>query len=128
MTDTNVRSFAVVTDASTGIGFHLARIFTQNGFDVLVTTDEERIFEDARELEDTGAQVYSVQADLSKDEDVERLWSEVLATGRSVDAIALSAGFGEGGDFVGTDLKKELKMIDLNVKAVVHLPSLPRSR
>jgi len=124
MADTNTPQFAVVTGASTGIGYHLARVFAQNGFDVLVTADEDRITEAAREIEALGAKVYSVQADLSKDEEVERLWREILATGRTVDAIALNAGFGLGGDFVETDLKKELKMIDLNVKAVVHLAKL----
>ena len=124
MTDTSTRQFAVVTGASTGIGYHLARVFAQNGFDILVTADEERVSEAAREIEALGAKVYTVQADLSKDEEVGRLWEEILATGRMVDAIALNAGFGAGGDFIETNLKKELKMIDLNVKAVVHLAKL----
>ncbi|MBV8631808.1 MAG: SDR family NAD(P)-dependent oxidoreductase [Silvibacterium sp.] len=125
MTDTSTRQFAVITGASTGIGYHLAQVFARNGFDVLMTADEDRISEAAREVETPGARVYSVQADLSKDEEVERLWKEILGTGRAVDAIALNAGFGTGGDFATeTDLKKELKMIDLNVKAVVHLAKL----
>jgi short-subunit dehydrogenase len=125
MTDSSTRSFAVVTGASTGIGYHLARVFAENGFDVLITADESRIDQAAREIEATGAKVYSVQADLSKDEEVERLWNEVLATGRPVDAIALNAGIGTGGEFATeTDLKTELKIIDLNVKSTVHLAKL----
>ena len=88
MANSVIRPFAVVTGASTGIGYHLAGVFARNGFDVLMTADEPRIMEAASEIESLGAKVYSVQADLAKDEEVERLWKEVLATGRPVDAIA----------------------------------------
>jgi short-subunit dehydrogenase len=125
MTDSTARQLAVVTGASTGIGYHLARVFAENGFDVFITADENRLQEAAREIEALGAKVYSVQADLSKDEEVERVWREVLATGRPVDAIALNAGIGTGGEFASeTDLKTELKIIDLNVKSTVHLAKL----
>lgn len=124
MTEAARRQFAVVTGASTGIGYHLARVFAENGFDVLVTADEDRITQVAKDIEALGAKVYSVQADLSKDEEVERLWREVVATGRPVDAIALNAGVGLGGDFAENDLKAELKIIDLNVKSTVHLAKL----
>lgn len=119
------RSFAVVTGASTGIGYHLARIFTENGFDVLITADEGKISEAARDIESNGAKVISVQADLSKPEEVERLWKEVEATGRPVDAIAINAGIGTSGDFVSeTDLQQELRIVDLNVRSTVHLSKL----
>jgi uncharacterized protein len=125
MANSVIRRFAVVTGASTGIGYHLAGVFARNGFDVLMTADEPRIMEAASEIESLGAKVYSVQADLAKDEEVERLWKEVLATGRPVDAIALNAGTGISGDFAReTDLKTELRMIDLNVKSTVHLAKL----
>jgi hypothetical protein len=53
------------------------------------------------------------------------VWSEVLATGRPVDAIALNAGIGTGGDFAReTDLNTELRIIDLNVRSTVHLAKL----
>jgi short-subunit dehydrogenase len=119
------RSFAVVTGASTGIGYQLARVFAENGFDVLVTADEGKINEAARELESLGAKTYSVQADLAKAEEVENLWKAVQATGRPVDAIAINAGVGTSGDFSGeTDLQKELRIVDLNVRSTVHLAKL----
>jgi uncharacterized protein len=60
MTDSALRPFAVVTGASSGIGYHLARTFAQNGFDVLVTAEEDEITEAAREIQALGATVYSV--------------------------------------------------------------------
>ena len=100
--------FAVVTGASTGIGYHLARIFAEEDFDVLITADELRIQEAAREIELAGGRVYAVQADLTRPEEVERLWQEVEKTGRDVDAIAINAGIGTSGDFSSeTDLRQE---------------------
>ncbi len=119
------RQLAVVTGASTGIGLCLAREFATHGFDVLMAADEARINDSAQEIESLGAKVYAVQADLSKEAEVEKLWREVEATGRPVDAIAINAGIGTAGDFADeTDLRTELKLIDLNVRSTVHLAKL----
>jgi short-subunit dehydrogenase len=119
------RPFAVVTGASTGIGYHLARVFAENGFDVLMTAEEGGISDAAQDIESLGARVYTVQADLTKDDEVKRLWKEILAAGRPVDAIALNAGIGIAGDFTQeTELEVELKIIDLNVRSTVHLAKL----
>lgn len=123
------RSFAVVTGASTGIGYHLAREFASHDFDVLITADENRIHQAALEIEQLGARVYPVQADLTKPEEVERLWKEVQATGREVDAIAVNAGMGTSGDFsTETELDRELRIVDLNVRSTVHLSKLAARR
>jgi uncharacterized protein len=124
-TETAARPFAVVTGASSGIGHQLARVFAENGFDVLITAEESRIADAAQGIEALGARVYTVQADLTKDEEVKRLWNEILATGRPVDAIALNAGIGTAGDFTQeTELETELRIIDLNVRSTVHLAKL----
>src|SRR5947209_8012348 len=112
--DVSGRQFAVVTGASTGIGYHLARIFAEEDFDVLITADEARIEEAAREIEQPGGKIYAVKADLTRPEEVERLWREVEKTGRDVDAIAINAGIGISGDFSSeTDLQQELRIVDL---------------
>ncbi|HZR65778.1 MAG TPA: SDR family oxidoreductase [Terriglobales bacterium] len=114
--------FAVVTGASSGIGLELARVFAENGYDLLVNSSGERLEGAAAELKNLGVEVTPVQADLSTYEGVEQLWSEIESTGRPVDAIALNAGVGVGGDFAReTDLSEELKMVQLNCTSVVHL-------
>jgi short-subunit dehydrogenase len=116
------RPFAVVTGASSGIGYELAKQFAENGYDLLVCAESPDIKNAAQEFSDLGAQVWSVQTDLSTDEGAERLYDEVRATGRPLDAIALNAGVGVAGDFAReTDLADELKMIHLNVCSTVHL-------
>jgi short-subunit dehydrogenase len=119
---TSSRPLAVVTGASTGIGFHLARIFAENGYDLLITAEEDRIQDAARDLESTGAVIRVVKADLTKKDEVARLWNEIAAIGQPVDAIALNAGVGPSGSFVDeTDLDAELDMIRLNVLSTVQL-------
>lgn len=60
--------------------------------------------------------------DLATPDGVEQLTGAVTELSRPVDALALNAGRGAGGDFVGgTDLRDELTIVDLNVRSTVHL-------
>ncbi|MBV9483370.1 MAG: SDR family NAD(P)-dependent oxidoreductase [Acidobacteria bacterium] len=118
----NDRGLAVVTGASSGIGYNLARVFAEHGFDLLVTSGSERIDNAAPDFSALGVEVRSVKVDLSTFEGVEQLWAEIGSSGRPVDAIAINAGVGVGGDFVReTKLEDELKLIQLNVTSTVHL-------
>ena len=122
MNSSLTRPLAVVTGASNGIGYELAKQFAQNGFDLLVTSTGPSIKEAAIAFEKLGAQVETVEADLATYDGVETLYNKIKATGRSVDAIAINAGVGVGGDFAReTDLKDELNLIELNVVSSVHL-------
>ena len=119
--ESNHRLFAVVTGASSGIGYELARVFAKNGYDLLVTSGSPGAEEAARDLGSLGANVQSVQADLATHDGVEKLWQTIKSTGRPIDAIAINAGVGVGGKFAETDLQKELNLIQLNVTSTVHL-------
>jgi len=116
------KPFAVVTGASSGIGYELARQFAEHGFDLLVTATGPNIEQAARALRGMGAQVETAQADLATYAGVEALYRAIQATGRPVDAIAINAGVGVGGEFArDTDLDAELNVINLNVVSTVHL-------
>jgi short-subunit dehydrogenase len=122
MSSSTDRPLAVVTGASSGIGYELAKQFAENGFDLLVAAEDGGINERARDFEGLGASVESVQSDLSTYEGVEKLYERIKAAGRPVEAIAINAGVGVGGDFTQqTDLKDELNLINLNVTSTVHL-------
>jgi short-subunit dehydrogenase len=113
--------FAVVTGASSGIGYNLAKVFAENGFDLFIVSNGERLEQAHSDLEALGAQVTSLQADLADYDSVMDFWEAVEATGRPVDAIAINAGVGVGGLFKETDLDEEINLVRLNVEGTVHV-------
>ena len=112
---------AVVTGASSGIGLELAKLFAQNGYDLVIVAEDEGIESAADQLRSLGPMVESVQADLATEDGVEELWERIEEMGRPVDAIAINAGVGVGGPFLETDLEEEINLINLNVTGAVHL-------
>jgi short-subunit dehydrogenase len=123
MTGPTGREFAVVTGASSGIGYELAKQFVEHGYDVLMTAEDEALEQAAADLRRDGRhEVIAVRADLATYDGVERLYAAIRESGRPVDAIAINAGRGIGGDFTRqTDLRDELNVIDVNVTSTVHL-------
>jgi short-subunit dehydrogenase len=116
---------AVVTGASSGIGYELARQFAQNGFDLLIVAEDGTIHDAASSLQTIGAEVQAVQADLADYTGVEKLHQAIQSNGRPVDALAINAGVGVYGDFTReTNLRDELNLINLNVTSAVHLAKL----
>jgi len=123
MTTPTDRQFAVVTGASSGIGYELAKQFAEHGFDLMVVAEDDAIDQAAADLRRDGKnEVLPVQADLATYDGVEHLYAAILETGRPVDAVAINAGRGIGGDFTTqTELRDELNVIDVNVTSTVHL-------
>ena len=122
MDNSFTRPLAVVTGASNGIGYELAKQFAQNGFDLLVTATGSSINEAAQAFLELGAKVETVQADLATYDGVETLYNKIKVINRPVEAIAINAGVGVGGEFAReTDLTDELNLINLNVVSSVHL-------
>jgi len=123
MDDTStIRPLALVTGASSGIGLELARVLAENGFDLVVCAEDAGIAVAAEALAaEGGAAVRSVRADLATAAGVEELVTEVTATGRPLDVLALNAGIANGGPFLETPLEDDLRVIGLDVASVVHL-------
>src|SRR3954467_637905 len=114
-----VRSFAVVTGASTGIGLELARCCAQDGFDLLIAADEPQIEQAAASLRGNGGSVEAVQADLATLEGVDKLYA--AANGRPVDALLANAGRGLGHAFLDQDFKRARLVIDTNITGTIYL-------
>ncbi len=113
-----VRPFAVVTGASAGIGYELAKQCIAGGFDVLICADDAKINECPQML-GTSTKVEAVQADLSNGEGVKKL---VAAIGeRKVDALLANAGRGLGKAFLDQNPDKWRAVIDTNITGTLLL-------
>jgi len=112
---------ALITGASSGIGFELAREMASRRYDLIVAAEDERLNEAAIILRGSGRQVSTVRADLATREGVTELWKSAEALGRPIDVACINAGVGVGGLFWETALDAELNMVDLNCAGTVQL-------
>jgi short-subunit dehydrogenase len=119
------RPLAVVTGASSGIGYELARVFGEEGHDLLILAEDAELTRARGSLAETGAAVEAHRVDLATEAGVVETYRHIARTERPVEALALSAGVGAAGAFAtDTDLADELRLIDLNVRSTVHLCKL----
>ncbi|WP_307133985.1 SDR family NAD(P)-dependent oxidoreductase [Streptomyces aurantiacus] len=117
----DTKPLALVTGASSGIGYELAKQFAENGYNLLLTAENGELHQAADEIRAHGAQVEAVRIDLAVPDGVDRLYAAVTALGQPVAAAALNAGMAKGGRFVENELVDELRLIDLNVTSTVRL-------
>jgi len=115
----NGRPLAVVTGASTGIGYELARCCAAAGYDLVVAADEPQIRAAADSFEALGVEVTAVEADLSTLEGVDELCSAFA--GRRVDALLANAGRGLGKAFLDQNFGDIRHVIDTNITGTVYL-------
>jgi short-subunit dehydrogenase len=115
---------ALVTGASSGIGFELAKQFAEHGYDLVLAADDDAIKDVPEKLSQYGAAVQPVQVDLRTPEGVEHLYQSTIEGDRVLAAAALNAGIGRGEMFLKSELADDLSIVDLNVRSTVHLAKL----
>jgi short-subunit dehydrogenase len=111
--------FAIITGASTGIGFELATLAAKDGYDILVVADEPLVEAAAADFKQFGTDVQSVEADLSTIEGVDRLLA--AAGGRQIDLVCANAGRGLGHGFLDQSVADWRKVVDTNVVGTLYL-------
>ena len=117
---------ALITGASSGIGYELAVLFAADGFDcILVARSHGKLQELAARLEgEHRVKTLVLAKDLSKPSAVDEIYEEVSAASMEVDVLVNNAGFPVYGLFVETDLAAELEMLQVNVVALTALTKL----
>jgi len=113
------RPLAMVTGASTGIGYELAICCAKAGFDLLIVADQPTINDAAAQLRNYGVEVEAVEADLATREGVDKFYG--AAQGRPVDALLANAGHGLGGGFLDQNFDDVRHVIDTNITGTVYL-------
>jgi uncharacterized protein len=113
------RELAVVTGASTGIGYELALCCARRGFDLLIAADQSRIHEAADHFRTLGVSVDALQVDLATIEGVDQLYE--TTRGRPVDLLLANAGHGLGGAFLDQDFARAHHVIDTNITGTIYL-------
>ena len=111
---------ALITGASSGLGYDMAIILSNMGYDlILVARREDKLIELKNKI---STNVKIICKDLSQENSCNELFDEVK--NESIDVLINNAGFGTYGAFSASDLKNELNMIDLNIKGVHILTKL----
>ena len=117
---------ALITGATSGIGYELSKLFAHDGYDlVLVARDRERLEKTAARLrQQKGANVTVLAGDLALPDTPDRLCAELEQKSIAIDVLVNNAGFNVYGPFTETDLQKELQMIQVNMVSLTHLTKL----
>jgi short-subunit dehydrogenase len=112
---------AVVTGASSGIGFELAKIAAQEGYDLLIAANEAEINDAAAQIRGTGVNVDAVQADLATTDGVNALVERIRSSRSQIELLMANAGRGLGHGFLDQDLSQVRRVIDTNITGTMEL-------
>ena len=111
--------FAIITGASTGIGFELATLAAKDGYDIVVVADEALINDAAADFRQFGTDVTAVEADLSTTEGVDTLLAAI--DGRKIDVLCANAGRGLGHAFLDQKVDDWRAVVDTNITGTLYL-------
>lgn len=114
---------ALITGGTSGIGAAFARALAKRGDHlVLVARDAERLAAVAAELSERhGARVETLQADLSRRDEVQRVAARLEAPDAPIDLLVSNAGFGVQTKLTAEDTSPHEYAIDVMIRAVLIL-------
>ncbi len=118
--------YALVTGASSGIGYELAKLFAKDGKNIIVVARSQGKLEDLKaEIESKyGTNVMVLVKDLADPNAPQEIYSELEKENINVDVLVNNAGFGVYGMFAETDWEREAEMIQVNITSLTHLTKL----
>lgn len=116
-------NYTLITGASSGIGYELAKEFARHHHNlVIIARNEEKLEDLAKKLiVEFKIKVLVIQADLTKEEDIDKIFKLTSEHHINVDILCNNAGVGDYGAFLESDINKISKMIDLNIKSLIKL-------
>lgn len=120
------KGIALLTGATSGIGYELAKLFAQDGYNlIIVARNETELAKTAAELSGQyGVTVTPIPKDLFQPAAAFELYDEVKSSGATVNILVNDAGQGVYGPFVESDIQRQLQIIQLNIAALTSLTYL----
>ena len=120
------RPYVLISGASSGIGREFARLFAEDGWNLVLTArDEERLGVLKVEVEKNhGIRAIVLAKDLADPAVPGDIFTILASEGITVSALVNDAGFNVYGPFEDTDLEREIEMIQVHVTAMTHLTKL----
>ena len=109
---------ALITGASSGMGRDMAKILSQNGYDLILVARDEKKLEEVKKQLKTGTKILVM--DISNEENCKKIYEE----NKDIDILINNAGFGDCGHFEETSLDKDIQMIHTNIIAYHILTKL----
>ena len=118
----NKSTYALITGATSGIGYELALLFAKNGYNlIIVSRDLDELQSKAIEFKDCGVDVRTIQADLFDIDSAFDVCEQAEAMEVEIEVLVNDAGQGLYGKFEETNILRELDMINLNISSLIIL-------
>nr|WKN37324.1 SDR family oxidoreductase [Tunicatimonas sp. TK19036] len=118
---------ALITGASSGFGREFVKLFTRDGYHVIMVARHEKDLQavaDEVKINHPTREMTIIAKDLSVPGSAQELYDEVKEKDLIVDVLVNNAGFGAHGLFLDTDLEKEQRIMHLNMVTLVELTKL----
>jgi len=118
-----MKEIALITGASSGIGYEIAKLFAADKIDLLIVArNEKKLLEIKTEFEEQfKVDVFTVAADLSSNQGMHTVYEEVNSNNLIVNYLVNNAGFGDYGSFIDRSMEKYREMIQLNILCLTEL-------
>lgn len=116
-----MKFYTLITGATSGIGHEIAKIYAEKGENLILVARRGEILAD---FQRQYANVEIVEMDLANPENAKRLFEITEQRGLKVSRLINNAGFGVFGDFIETDLEREMNMVNLNIQTLMILTKL----
>ena len=119
-------SYVLITGTTSGLGREFARLFAQNGYNIVaVARNEVLLQQQKQELErQFGIEMVYVVKDLSAENSAQEVYDEIKHKGINIDILINNAGFGSFGRYIDVDWQRQKGLASVNMLAVMQLSYL----
>jgi short-subunit dehydrogenase len=122
----NNNKYALVTGGTSGIGYELAKLLAKDNYNLIIVArnQDELASVSLQFTQQFGVDVITLSKDLFNPEKAFEVYQELKDQGITVDVLVNDAGQGQYGEFIDTDIRRELDIINLNISSLVILTKL----